>query len=54
LDKIDNNGKKIKFISCEVLLDEVKEMLPENWEVTSLEKRLHEKSDELRESSRRK
>jgi hypothetical protein len=49
LDKIDSNSKKIKFISCEVILDEVKDMLPGNWEVTSLEKRLHERSDELRE-----
>ena len=49
MDKIDNNGKKIKFISCEVILDEVKDLLPGNWEVTSLEKRLHERSDELTE-----
>jgi Icc-related predicted phosphoesterase len=49
LDKIKGNGKKIKFISCEVILDEVKELLPGNWEVTSVEKRLHERSDELRE-----
>jgi hypothetical protein len=49
LKETDNNGKRIKFISCEVILDEVKDMLPENWEVTSLEKRLHERSDELRE-----
>ena len=42
MDKVGNNGKKIKFISCEVILDEIKDMLPEDWEVISLEKRLHE------------
>jgi len=42
------NGRKVKFISCEVILDEVKDRIPENWEVASLEKRLHEKSGELR------
>jgi len=49
LDKFGNNGKKIKFISCEVILDEIKYILPGNWEVTSIEKRLHERSDELRQ-----
>jgi hypothetical protein len=48
LETISSNGKKIKFISCEVLLDEIKDKIPGNWEVTSMEKRLHERSDELR------
>jgi len=46
---IYQNCKKIKFISCEVILDEVKEKIPIEWEVTSIEKRLHDRSDTLRE-----
>ncbi len=42
------NGRKVKFISCEVILDEVKDRIPGDWEVASLEKKLHERSDELR------
>jgi hypothetical protein len=49
MGRINSDGKKVKFITCEVILDEVKEKIPESWEVTSLEKRLHERSDELRE-----
>lgn len=43
------DGKKIKFISCEVILDEIKDRVPDGWEVISLEKRLHEHSDKLRD-----
>lgn len=43
------NRKKIKFIACEVILDEIKDKVPEGWEVVSLEKRLHEHSDKLRD-----
>ena len=31
-----------------MILDEIKDRVPESWEVVSLEKRLHERSDELR------
>ena len=49
MDGIGKNGKKVKFITCDVILDEVKEKIPGEWEVASIEKRLHERSDELRE-----
>ena len=42
-------NKKIKFIVCEVVLDEVKDRIPGNWTVVDFEKRLHEHSDGLRE-----
>jgi len=31
------NGRKVKFISCEVILDEVKDRIPGDWEVASLD-----------------
>ncbi len=45
--KMEKN-KKIKFIVCEVILDEIKNRLPKEWDVVSFEKKLHEKSDNLR------
>ena len=45
----NNNEKRVRFITCEVILDEVKGRIPQDWEVASIEKRLHERSDELRE-----
>lgn len=46
---LDIKNKKIKFIACEVVLDEVKDRIPENWTVVDFEKRLHENSNSLRE-----
>jgi hypothetical protein len=43
------NNKKIRFIVCDVVHDEVKDRLPANWDVVIFEKKLHEKSDHLRE-----
>jgi hypothetical protein len=43
------NNKKIKFIVCDVVHDEVKDRLPANWDIVIFEKKLHEKSDHLRE-----
>lgn len=48
MEKINIKDKKIKFITCNVVLDEVKDRLPANWEVVKFEKRLHERSDHLR------
>lgn len=42
-------NKKVKFIVCDVVHDEVKDRLPANWDVVIFEKKLHEKSDHLRE-----
>lgn len=41
--------KRIKFIACDVIYDEVKNKIPENWKVVNFEKRLHENSNMLRE-----
>jgi hypothetical protein len=41
--------KKVKFITCDVVYDEIKSSIPDNWDVSELEKKLHEKSDILRE-----
>lgn len=46
---LDLKNKKIKFIVCEVILDELKDRIPGNWTVVDFEKRLHEHSDSLRE-----
>lgn len=45
----DLKNKKIKFIVCEVVLDELKDKIPVDWVVVDFEKRLHEHSDNLRE-----
>ncbi len=45
----DLKNKKIKFIVCEVILDELKDKIPGDWVVADFEKRLHEHSDSLRE-----
>lgn len=42
-------NKRIKFIVCEVIYDEIKDKIPENWEVVNFEKSLHERSNSLRE-----
>lgn len=49
LKEFDFKNMKIKFITCDVVYDEVKDRLSEGWEVAKLEKRLHERSDHLRE-----
>ena len=46
---ICGNNKKVKFIVCDVVHDEVKDRMPPNWDVVIFEKKLHEKSDHLRE-----
>ncbi|HEX7561344.1 MAG TPA: DUF1638 domain-containing protein [Candidatus Humimicrobiaceae bacterium] len=43
------DNKKVKFIVCDVVHDEVKDRMPSNWDVVIFEKKLHEKSDHLRE-----
>lgn len=50
-NNITKNTKNlnIKFIVCDVILDEIKDRLPKEWTVVSLEKKLHEKSDNLRQ-----
>jgi len=50
LNKIEMRNRRIKFITCEVIHDEVKDRIPEGWEVVKFEKRLHERSDGLREA----
>ncbi len=45
---LDVKNKKVAFIVCEVIYDEVKQNIPSNWKAVSLEKKLHEKSDDLR------
>lgn len=40
---------KVKFIVCDVVNDEIKDRIPTNWDVVIFEKKLHEKSDHLRE-----
>ena len=40
--------KNVKFITCDVVYDEIKSSIPGNWDVKELEKKLHEKSDILR------
>ena len=40
----DLKNKKVKFIVCEILYDEIKEKLPSGWDVIKYEKRLHKKS----------
>jgi len=50
LDKPDLKNKKVKFITCDVVYDEVKDRMPQGWEIVKFEKRLHERSDYLRET----
>jgi Icc-related predicted phosphoesterase len=45
----DREHRRIKFIVCDVIYDELKNKIPKNWKVTNFEKRLHERSDFLRE-----
>jgi len=49
LEKISANNKKVKFIVCDVVNDEVKDRIPSDWEVVIFEKKLHERSDHLKE-----
>lgn len=49
IDLSDLKNRKVKFIGCEVILDEIKDKIPSNWEVVKFEKKLHEKSDYLRD-----
>ncbi|MGM0366236.1 MAG: DUF1638 domain-containing protein [Actinomycetota bacterium] len=46
---IDIKNKKVAFIVCDVIYDEVRQKVPSRWKVISLEKKLHERSDELRD-----
>ncbi len=41
-------NKKIKFIACKVIYDEVRDSIPERWDVVYFKKGLHERSDILR------
>ena len=41
--------RRIKFIVCDVIYDEPKNRIPENWNVVNFEKRFHERSVTLRE-----
>lgn len=45
----DIKHRRIKFIVCDVIYDELKNKISEKWKVVSFEKRLHEHSDKLRE-----
>jgi len=47
--EFNTKNKKVAFIVCDVIYDEVKHKVPSGWKVLSLEKKLHERSDELRE-----
>jgi len=49
MDIKDIKHRRIKFIVCDVIYDELKNKIPESWKVVNLEKRLHEHSDLLRE-----
>jgi hypothetical protein len=40
-------AKKIKFITCEVVYEEVKEWIPQGWDFVHLERRLHHNSQDL-------
>lgn len=44
---IDTKKRKIKFIVCDVLYDEIKDKIPSNWTVVNFEKRLHNNSKDL-------
>ncbi|MDD3818746.1 MAG: DUF1638 domain-containing protein [Actinomycetota bacterium] len=46
---IKEQKQKIKLIVCDVIYDELKNKLTEEWDVTNFEKSLHEHSDKLRE-----
>jgi hypothetical protein len=50
MNDLDAGNKKIKFITCEVVYDEIKERIPGQWETLKLEKRLHERSYHLKET----
>jgi Protein of unknown function (DUF1638). len=50
LKNIGTDNKKVKFIVCDVVHDEVKDRLPADWDVVIFEKKLHERSDHLREA----
>jgi hypothetical protein len=43
----DIDKKNIKFIVCDVLYDEIKDRIPENWTTANFEKRLHNNSKDL-------
>jgi len=45
---LDIEDKKVAFIACDVVYDELKDKIPANWSVVNLERKLHERSDELR------
>jgi hypothetical protein len=45
----NRNYRRIKFIVCDVIYDELKNKIPKNWKVINFEKRLHDRSDFLRE-----
>jgi len=45
----DIDNKKVKLIVCDVVYDEIKDQIPEDWEVVKFEKSLHENSKKLRE-----
>lgn len=49
MDIKDIEHKRIKFIVCDVIYDELKNKIPESWKVVNFERRLHEHSDILRE-----
>lgn len=38
IDLSDLKNRKVKFIGCEVILDEIKDKIPSNWEVVKFEK----------------
>ena len=44
-----SDNKKVKFIVCDVVNDEIKDRISATWDVVIFEKKLHEKSDQLRE-----
>ncbi|MDY0028238.1 MAG: DUF1638 domain-containing protein, partial [Candidatus Humimicrobiaceae bacterium] len=46
---IKEQKQKIKLIVCDVIYDELKNKLTEEWDIASFEKSLHEHSDKLRE-----
>ncbi len=41
-------AKKVKCIICEVVYDEVKDRIPQEWDIVHLERRLHNNSQNLR------
>jgi hypothetical protein len=45
----NRNYRRMKFIVCDVIYNELKNKIPKNWKVINFEKRLHDRSDFLRE-----